>query len=188
LVRSEDLDDVLSRPIHARTLRRLATRTYENLESVTEDMVPAVREELVEGFAEGDNPTTIARRIRGRVDSIGKHRSTMVARSEIINAHSEGSVNQYEQVAESEGLDIGLRHGEWQATPDDDTCAFCLRLSGATLTFSEMRSEMVEFRGQVYRLMPPAHPNGRCVILPTIGVDTDELPELETRVPGTVVS
>jgi len=187
LVQSENLDDVLSRPIHASALRRLATRTYGNLESLTQDMVPAVREQLVEGFAEGQNPRKIAREIRGRIDSIGKHRSTLIARSEIINAHSEASLNQYESVRDEEDTDIGLRHGDWQATPDNRTCPFCRRLSGATLSFEEMRNTRVEFRRQVYRLMPPSHPQGRCAVLPSIGVDTDDLPPLEERVPGTVI-
>jgi len=88
-------------------------------------------------------------------------------------------------VSERQDIDIGLRHGDWQATPDNRTCAFCRRLSGATLSFDEMQNTRVRFRGQVYRLQPPSHSNGRCAILPSLGVDSDELPPLEERVPGT---
>jgi len=185
VVDSDNIADVVSRPKHAQMLRRLSRRTFENLESVTEDMVPAIRDTLVEGLDEGKNPREIARDINGRVDSIGKHRSTMIARSEVVNAYSQSTLEQYRDVAERQDLDIGLRHGEWLATPDNRTCTFCRRLSGATLTFDEMESGRVVFRGQEYRLLPPSHPNGRCSILPSMGVDPESLPPLEERVPGT---
>jgi len=187
VVDTAPIDDVVSRPKHARMLRRLSNRVFKNLESLTEDMVPPVREALVEGLNEGKNPREIARDIRGRVDSIGKHRSTMIARSETINAYSESSIQQYRDISERQDIDIGLQHGDWQATPDNRTCPFCRRLSGATLTFDEMQGEQVRFRGSVFRLQPPAHVNGRCAILPTLDVDTDDLPPLEERVPGTVI-
>lgn len=182
LLQSAEIDDITNRPIHASALRNLYTRTYENLESVRDSVAQSVRDVLVEGFAEGKNPRDLARKITDRVDSIGKHRATLVARSEIINAHSEAMLNQYESVDSQADVDITLQHGDWQATPDNRTCEFCSRLSGTALRFSEMRGERVEFRGQVYRLKPPAHPNGRCTILPNVGGDVTE--RLENRLPA----
>jgi len=185
---SEAIDDILSRPIHRTALQTLYTRTYENLVSVRDDVAQAVRDELVTGLTEGENPREIGRTLTDRVDSIGKHRATMIARSETINAHSEATLNQYEQTRDDADVDIGLQHGDWQATQDTQTCPFCRRLSGETLTFREMRNTAVQFRGQVYRLKPPAHPNGRCTILPALGVDPGSLDPLEERVPGNVIS
>ncbi len=95
-----DVEELVQQRRFDTGLRTLFRRTYSNLESVTEDVTTAVRDELLEGFEKGENPTKIARRLTDRVDSIGKHRATMIARSETINAHTEGFLDRTEQVSE----------------------------------------------------------------------------------------
>jgi SPP1 gp7 family putative phage head morphogenesis protein len=174
--------EVVQRPIYAKTLRDLYTRTYENLQSVTEDAAPQVRETVTQGFAEGWNPRKMARELTSEIRDIQRTQAETLARSETIHAHSESTLTTYERA----GVDT-VSHGEWQATQDDRTCSFCRRLSDAELAIDEMRSGAVEWRGQVYRLQPPAHPNGRCVILPSVGGEPPTSP-LAERVPGTVLS
>lgn len=183
-----DMDELLGRPVHRTALQTLYTRTYEELSEVSNDVAEAVRDELVTGLRDGQNPRKIARNLTSRVDSIGKHRSTLIARSEIMNAHSESSISRYEEVSQQSDTDIGLRHGEWQDSSDGRVCAFCRRLSGAQLTFNEMRNTTVRFRGDIYRLMPPSHIQGRCIVKPSIGIDPESLAPLSERVPGQVVS
>jgi SPP1 gp7 family putative phage head morphogenesis protein len=175
-------DELLTRPIYERTLRQLYTRAFENLQSVTEEAAPQVRETLTQGLAEGWNPREMARELTTEARTIQRTQAETLARTETIHAHSESTLTTYERA----GVDV-VSHGEWQATQDDDTCAFCRRLSGAALTMDEMRSGAVEWRGQVYRLSPPSHPNGRCVILPSVGGEAPTSP-LAERVPGTVLS
>lgn len=175
-------EDIVNRPIFERTLRDLHQRTYENLESVTEETAPQVRDTLTTGLAEGWNPRKMARELTSEVSDIQATRAETLARTETINAHSEATLRNYERA----GVDV-VSHGEWQMTLDDDTCAFCRRLSGAELTLEEMSTGAVEFRGQVYRLSPPSHPNGRCAILPSVGGEPPTSP-LSERVPGTVLS
>lgn len=179
-----DLDDLVTRPLHATELRTLATRTYENLVSVRDDVAQAVRDELLDGFRDGQNPRDIARSLTNRVDSIGKHRATMIARSEVINAYSEGTLRRTEELNKDTGAGISVAHGEWDAAMDTRTCAFCRALDGVKLSPSEMRTNAVQFRGQVYRLKPPAHPNGRCNtrVMPGSEVDTP----LSERLPAEV--
>jgi len=166
---SADLDDVLSRPIHRSALQTLFTRTFENLQSVRDDVAQAVRDELVDGLTAGANPRDIGRSLTDRVDSIGKHRATMIARSETINAHSEATLTRADEISERAETNITARHGEWQDSRDSRVCPFCRRLDGTELTTNEMRTTGVRFRGQVYRLKPPAHPNGRCRIKLRLG-------------------
>lgn len=179
-----DLDDLVTRPLHATELRTLATRTYENLVSVRDDVAQAVRDELLDGFSQGQNPRDIARSLTKRVDSIGKHRATMIARSEVINAYSEGTLRRTEELNRDTGAGISVAHGEWDAAMDTRTCAFCRALDGVKLSPSEMRTNAVQFRGQVYRLKPPAHPSGRCNtrVMPGSEVDT----ELSERLPAEI--
>jgi len=179
-----DMDDLLGRPIHRTALQTLYTRTYEELESVRDDVAQAVRDELLDGFREGQNPRDIARSLTNRVDSIGKHRSTMIARSEVMNAHSESTLNRYEEVSNQSDVDVGVEHGEWSTAGDDRVCQFCQLLDGAAFTLREMREETFTVAGQTLRLKPPAHPNGRCVIKPTIGLDQSELDPLDERLPN----
>mgnify|MGYP000633956011 CR=1 FL=1 len=174
-------DDILSRPIFASTLRELYTRAYDNLRDITEDDADEIRETLTEGMAKGWNPRKMADRLTGELRELQRTRAETLARTETIEAHSEATLTNYERA----GVDT-VSHGEWQHTPGL-SCAFCRRLSGTELTLKEMRSGAVEWRGQVYRLKPPAHPNGTCVILPAVGGEPPTSP-LAERVPGTVLS
>jgi len=179
-----DMDDLLLRPLHRSELQTLYTRTYENLVSVRDDVAQDVRDELLEGFQQAENPRKIARRLTGRVDSIGKHRSTMIARSEVMNAYSEGTLNRIDETSEAADTDIGVAHGEWDAANDARVCPFCRAVNDTPLRTSEMRGTVVQFRGQTYRLKPPAHPNGRCNIRVMIGANIEE--PLDNRLPAEV--
>lgn len=183
-----DVSELLERGQFARSLQTLYTRTYENLVSVRDDVVQAVREELTTGFAEGRGPTDIARSLTDRVNSIGKHRATLIARSEVINAHTEGTLDRYEQSSEEIGQEFGVSHVGRLTANDAQVCAFCRRLSDDVFTIGELRGTTVRWRGRVYRLAPPSHPNGRCAVLPRPGISVGELPALSERVPGTIVS
>lgn len=179
----QTLDNITARPTRLKTLRDLYTRTYENLESITEDMAGGIRQELTDGFIQGEGPRQIARRITDEVDTIRRTRAETLARTEVINAHTQGALDEYEAA----GIE-GVAHGEWDAAMDTRTCPFCRRLNNETFTIGELRTNhAVQFRGQVYRLAPPAHPNGRCNISPRIGF-TDELAPLDERVPGQLLT
>jgi len=172
--------EILQRPIFAKTLQDLHQRTYENLESITSDMVPTVRDTLTEGYAKGWHPRKMADELTDEIRDIQRTRAETLARSETIHAHSESSLRNYERA------DVNVVSHRWSAADDTRTCAFCRRLDGAALTIDEIRSEIVEFRGQVYRLQPPSHPNGRCVLMPLVGADAPD-ETLDERVPGTVI-
>jgi SPP1 gp7 family putative phage head morphogenesis protein len=156
-----------------RQLRKLYTRTYETLESVTADTAPRVRETLTAGLAEGVNPRELARRLTSEIATLQRTRAEVLARTEVINSHSEATLDRYERA----GVDA-VSHGEWATADDDRVCPICESLEGQEFTIDEMRegtftfapseSEPDHLAGE-YRLKPPAHPQGRCAILPVIG-------------------
>jgi len=165
------------------SLRQLYSRTYENLRDITEDTADVIREELTKGFAQGESPTKIARRITKEVKTIQRTRAETLARTEVINTATDATLDEYQ----TQGVDT-VGHGEWMTAMDTDVCPFCRRLSGEKFRISEVRGDTaVLFRGQTYRLGFPAHPNGRCVPTPVIGF-TGELEPLEDRVPGQIVT
>lgn len=185
-----ETDTLLSRPMHRRELQELYTRAYSELESVQSDLENEVRDTLLEGFQEGKSASAIARDLNDRVNSVGKWRSTLVARSEILNAHTQGSLNRIDELNQSVDNEIAAGHGEFNAAVGQErTCAFCRTLSGTPLTTSEMASGVVQFRGDTFRLGPPAHVSGRCVVSTVVGGGPLTTP-LEERLPAeiTVIS
>jgi SPP1 gp7 family putative phage head morphogenesis protein len=186
----EDAESIVSRPIHRASLQELYTRTYENLVSVRDDVAQAVRDELITGFTEGQGPRDIARSMTNRVDSIGKHRATMIARSEVMNAHSEGTLTTAEEINRDADREIATGHGEWDAAMDDRTCALCRALNGTQFRIEEMRNNTINvvgglpdsFVGNSFRLKPPAHPRGRCNIRIMVGGSIDT--PLNERLPA----
>jgi len=181
-----DTDDLLGRPFHQQELQTLFTRTYENLVSVRDDVAQAVRDELIEGFREGHSPSKISRNLTDRVNSIGKWRSTMIARSETMNAYTMGNVQRIREFNRDTDVNIAGTHGEFDAAmAQENTCDFCRRLNGTPLTAEELASGIVRFRGDIYRLGPPSHVLGRCNVKIMVGPDRIDEP-LEERLPAEV--
>jgi SPP1 gp7 family putative phage head morphogenesis protein len=183
-----DIAEIVEQGNFNRGLQVLFTRTYDFLEDTADELVREVRDELMEGFSRGESPREMADRISDRVDSVGKSRATMIARTEIIHAHSEAAVQRYEDVSERQDANIGLRHVGRLTANDARVCPACRRLEDSVFTFDEFRSATFEFRGTVYRVGIPSHPHGRCAPMPQVGVDLDGLPPLSERVPGTLIT
>lgn len=159
--------------VHEDRLQQLFTRSYEDLVTVADDAVEAVREEMTRGFAEGVNPRAMARNITDRVDSIGKHQATVLARTETINAHSEGIVTTLEDSNVRAGVTV---RSEWLDTDDDRTCPICNSLGGRVYETNEVRTATFEYEASedeppslsgTYPVMPPAHPQCRCTLVPS---------------------
>lgn len=171
-VDNRDIETVFNLPVSRRQLRKLYTRTFENLQNITDDMADVIREELTQGLEEGVNPREMARRITKEVRSIQKSRAETLARTETVNSYSEGTLDRFEDVG------VGtVKHGEWAAAMDDRTCPICEYIDGEEYTVDEMRNGTFEFPADgdapdylagTYRLRPPAHPNCRCSIYPVI--------------------
>ena len=165
--------DVLNLPVPRRQLQELYTRTYGNLQTITEEMTQPVRETLTRGLAEGWNPRKMAGELTSEIEDLQRSRAEVLARTETINSHSKATLDRYE----SAGVDT-VRHGEWATADDDDVCPICAAIGGTVRTITEMREgtfqfdapgDVSDYMAGTYPLRPPAHPNCRCSILPVIG-------------------
>lgn len=177
-----DITELVEQGNFNRGLRVLFTRTYEFLEDMADAVVTNVRNTLLDGFSKGKNPREIASNISDRVDSIGKHRATVIARTEIINAHTEGYLNRVDDISDTQDVDIGVSH-EWQTAEDNRVCPICKPLNGVVFTTDEMRDSTFDLGGNTWQLKPPAHPQCRCALLPTVGVSQADLAPLTERLP-----
>jgi SPP1 gp7 family putative phage head morphogenesis protein len=165
--------EVFNQGVHRSQLQRLFTRNFENLEGIGADVADAVREELTEGLARGENPRKTARFINDRVDAVGRYRSTVLARTELINSHATASLNRYEQQGAS-GVTV---RSEWLATDDRRTCPICETLDGNVYTIEQARTATFTYEsaddeppslGGEYPVRPPAHPSCRCALAPVV--------------------
>lgn len=149
-VDEQTMSDVFNQPVHQESVEQLYVRAYENLENITADMSDEIGEELAEAFTQGWNPRKAASKINDRVDKIGITRARLLARTEIIHAHAEGSLARLE----SKGFEEVTADVEFQTAGDSRVCPICRSLDGNVYTIQEARGKI------------PRHPQCRCAWLP----------------------
>lgn len=146
------LDTAFNLPVHADRVGLIYTRVYSDLKGVTDAMDAQISRVLARGLAEGLGPMEMARNIVDRVDSIGITRARTIARTEVIAAHAEASLNSYEEA----GLEGVAVSAEFVTAGDNAVCPECEDLEGKTFLIDEARG------------MIPVHPNCRCAFIPVI--------------------
>lgn len=140
------------RPQHADRAGLIYTRVYNELYGITEAMDQRISRTLAQGMIDGRGPQVIARAINADVDSIGRTRARTLARTEVIGAHAEASLNAYEE-AGVEGVNV---QAEFSTAGDDQVCPDCEALEGRTYSMDEARG------------LIPVHPNCRCAFTPVV--------------------
>jgi len=155
---------VFLQPIHADRVGLLYTRAFNELKGITEAMNQQISRVLAQGIADGKGMRELARELVKRVsgdlgikDSVGRtipavQRARMLARTEIIRAHHLATINMYRE-AGVEGVDL---KAEWLTAGDGKVCPICLAMEANNpYTIDEVEG------------MIPAHPNCRCMAIPT---------------------
>lgn len=166
------IEALFDMPAPRRALQEIYTRTYDDLQSIGDDAVEPVRETLLEGLDKGWNPRKTARRLTKEVRTLQHTQAEVLARTETANAYTESTIERYRRA----GVDT-VAHGEWSDAGDSRVCPICKRLDGrqiplstideATFTFEPDEDEPDHLAG-TYPVKPPAHPQGRCTLLPVI--------------------
>lgn len=155
----EFLRDSFTRPIHADRVRMLYTRAFDELKGITAGMSSKIGSALSQGIAEGRGPIEIASRLNREVD-IGLNRARVLARTEIIRAHAEGTLNTYESM----GIEDVEAEVEFSTAKDSRVCQRCRGLHGKVMSIADARGVI------------PVHPQCRCKWLPFIP-DVSDAPE-----------
>lgn len=146
------VNQAFNRPIHADRLGLLYTRTFSELNGITEEMDRQISDVLTRGMAEGRGPMDIARSLIDRVNRVGIVRARTMARTEVINSHAEATLNSYTE-AGVEGVEV---EAEFTTAGDGRVCPECERLEDETYTIEQARSII------------PVHPNCRCAWRPKV--------------------
>jgi hypothetical protein len=142
----------LMQPIHKERVSLIYTRTFSDLKGITAEMDKQISRELAQGLAEGRGPREIARSLADRVDKIGKTRAELLARTEVIRAHAEGTLTEFEAFR-VEGVMMGV---EFHTA--SDPCPQCAEIRDG---YGGEPIAIAEARGVI-----PVHPRCRCVWLP----------------------
>jgi len=161
-----------SMPAPRRSLREIYLRTYENLQSVENEMTETVRATLLEGLTDGVNPREMARGLTDEIESLQRTRAETLARTETINAYTKSTIDRYRESGVS-----AVTQAEFSDADDARVCPICEQLDGrvtpmteietATFAFEPSESEPDSLAGE-YAVRPPTHPNCRCTLLPVI--------------------
>jgi len=155
-----------NQPFHADRVAMIYTRTFNELKGVTDAMSQQMSRVLAQGLAEGRNPYTLARELSGRIDAIGKNRARTLARTEVVSAHHQATINEYEQWG-VQGVNV---QAEW-LTAGFGVCPSCAPLQGRVFSLQEIRG------------MIPRHPNCRCCALPVVNPQKATRASGQTRAP-----
>jgi len=146
------IEGAFFRPIHADRVGLIYTRTFNDLQGVTQTMSTQMSRVLAQGIAEGLSMEDIADNVLDRVDSIGITRARTLVRTEVIAAHAEATLNTYE---EGEVLGVNVL-SEFATAGDNVVCPKCEELEGREYTVQEARGII------------PVHPSCRCAWLPVV--------------------
>ncbi len=165
------INAAMSNPFHMDRVGVLASRVYEDLKGITNQMATQVNRVLSQGMIDGDGPRDIAMKLNQVIsgggdtlairDSIGRfvpaeRRAETLARTEVIRAHHQGMIQEYKNWA-IEGVVV---QAEWITTDDDRVCEQCRQM-----TIGSDGQPRIYSLDEIQTLIP-LHPNCRCIALP----------------------
>ncbi|KCZ71606.1 phage putative head morphogenesis protein, SPP1 gp7 family [Candidatus Methanoperedens nitroreducens] len=135
-------------PADWRAIDALRVRNLSALKGISDEQSKQIIEQLTTGIQRGEGIPELAGRITDRVDHIGIQRATVMARTETINAFTQGTIIRYQQ--------HDIEETEFITAQDERVCPVCGPLDGKV------------FRLDSDHVVPPVHPQCRCVLLPII--------------------
>ncbi len=149
--KAEFMRTAFNQPETTRKIELLYTRTWENMQGVTDTIGSKLSSLLAQGLADGRGAGSIAKDLMDGLDW-SQSRAMTVARTEVIHSHAEGSLDAYENLGVEElGVDV-----EFSTAHDDAVCPECADLDGRIYSPEEARGVI------------PVHPNCRCAWVPAV--------------------
>lgn len=159
-------------PFHLDRVGVLYARAYNELKGITDMMDNQISKVLAQGMIEGDNPRTMARKMRavieggggdlGITDTLGrfvpaKRRAEMLARTEITRAYHQANIQEMKNWG-IEGVSV---NAEWSTAEDGRVCQQCKEMA------TDENGDVIVYTLDEIQNLIPLHPNCRCLALPT---------------------
>jgi SPP1 gp7 family putative phage head morphogenesis protein len=169
----------LRTPVNLKKVELVKARAFDELKGVTQAMSVQLGNTLADGLVRGENPLKVARNMTAQIETLNKNRARTIARTEMIRAHAEGSLDAMKQLGVTRvGVDV-----EWSATmidPDkgifeEKVCPKCQAMAGLVIPI-EQASGLI-----------PRHPNCRCAFIPNVlGTSPDK--EIRSRIFSSIMA
>jgi SPP1 gp7 family putative phage head morphogenesis protein len=158
------LDSAFNHPISRDKVQLLVSRTFTEMEGITEATAVQMTRVLTDGLVKGKSPKQLASDLVA-VSDLSRARAETIARTETIRAFAEGQLDALENLGVEE---VGVAV-EWSVTKlpngqiEQKVCKMCRPLEGVVLKLAEARS------------MLPRHPSCRCAWTPAnVGESTED--------------
>lgn len=151
-VPQEDIMNVFNLPVHRDTLQFFHDRQYDKLRGLNRAMSDRIGETLSQAFAEGLGTHETAGRLTNDVRALQAKRAAAIARTEMIWASNEATLNRLGQVM-GETADLTVV-AEFSTAGDRRVCSQCQALEGERFRLADAHNVI------------PAHPMCRCVWIP----------------------
>lgn len=150
--KDEFMRSAFAQPETITKLKLLVSRNFAELDGFSKRTGNQLQRLLADGLVRGDNPWTIARRLRDEL-GLSAGRANTIARTEIVRAHAEGQLEAMEELGVEE---LGVMV-EWSTAGDGRVCPACNALEGVVLKINEAKG------------LIPRHTNCRCAFIPAVG-------------------
>lgn len=132
-------------PVDFEAVNILIDNNFSLVKGANAHMKKEMLRHISNGILEGKGIYKIQRDLRTTI-KLTKLRATKIARTEVIRAYNQASINQYKKV--------GVKKFRWICSYDDRTCSICESLDGKVFKIGAMQ--------------PPAHVSCRCCIAPIV--------------------
>lgn len=142
-------------------LNRLMEDQKDYFKNLSEDAKNTIRDELRQGFDEGESIPELKNRITDEVEQMTKNRAETTARSEVIKASAKGTDASMEKA--------GVEEVVWLATLDKRVCETCEDLHESKWSRSDPNRPMP---------VEDTHPNCRCTFVAVIGEESLSVAEV----------
>lgn len=149
---------VLGRPTTVDRVQMLVSRSFTDLEGVTDEMSTRMTRHLTDGLVQGKGPREVAREMDKDLN-LGRNRALTIARTNLVGVQAEGQLHAMEEMGVTE---VGVAV-EWSTADDGKVCSLCEPLEGVVFKVEEAHGLL------------PRHPNCRCAFMPAnVGEDTED--------------
>jgi SPP1 gp7 family putative phage head morphogenesis protein len=143
-----ELNVAFNQPFHLDRVGLLYTRVFSDLKGITTAMDTQISRVLAQGIADGKNPIPLAdllvKTISGPVGDLGitdtlgrfipaERRAKMLARTEIIRAHAQASLQEYKNW----GVEGVTAEVEFVTAGDGRVCPICAGMQGRTYSLEQ---------------------------------------------------
>ena len=101
---------------HLERAQVMFVRAFDSLKGVTQAMEQQISEVLTDGIIKGKGIKRIAYDLNDRVEKVGKVRSRLLARTEIIRSHNVASIQEAQRLQNAIGVEVKMK---WLTAQDE---------------------------------------------------------------------